>query len=370
MAYEFRPAVRENVPLILAFAGPSGGGKTYTALKVARGLAGGDDSKIFVIDTESGRAKHYACAPGEQPSEKTFGFQHTELHAPFRPETYAESVLAADAAGADVIVVDSMSHEWAGSGGVLDWQEEEIEAAVARAKANAEQRNWNFDEYRAREASRMSSWIKPKMGHKKMMSRFLQVRAHLIFCLRAEEKMLVTQEEQANGKKKTVIVPAADRPMTERWQPICEKSFMFEMTTSILLLPDMPGIARPVKLQEQHRHAFPSDVPLDERSGELLAAWANGGKTPEPRQETKPDSDAVLDEAKMVAAEGKVRFRDWWQNRTKKQNEPLKKHLEDLQKIANDADALMAKDQLDTDPFPEDGEGAPPADDQQAVAAE
>ena len=115
MTITFRPAVRENVGLIIGLAGSSGSGKTYTAMRLAAGISG---SKPFaVIDTEAGRAKHYA---------DQFKFDHAELHPPFRPAAYAEAVMAADAAGYPVIVVDSVSHVWAGDGGVLDWQEEEL----------------------------------------------------------------------------------------------------------------------------------------------------------------------------------------------------------------------------------------------------
>lgn len=258
MTYSFRPAVRENAGALVALAGPSGGGKTMSALRLARGLVG-PQGVIAFIDTEARRATHYA---------DKFQFLHGDLHPPFRPDTYIDAILDAEKTGAGAVIIDSMSHVWSGTGGVLDWQEEEVEAAVERAKTLAAKKGWEFDEYRAREANKMAAWIKPKMSHKKMMSRLLQCRAHLIFCLRAEEKVKM----EKNERNQTVIVPIG-------WQPICEKNFMYEMTTSFLLTDDAPGVPKPIKLQDQHRAFFPTDKPISEKSGELLAAWAAGGKS-------------------------------------------------------------------------------------------
>lgn len=259
MTFHFRPAVREQTSLLVALAGASGTGKTLSAMKLARGLVGGDDSKIAVIDTEAGRALHYAVAPGERPGPFKFAFQHGDLKPPFRPQAYMDAIAAADKAGFGAIVVDSMSHEYEGEGGVLEWAEELEEKGVRKP----------------------GNWKEPKTSHKRLVSRLLQCRAHLIFCLRAEEKMLVKQEtDPATGRKKTVVVAPEDRPLRERWVPICEKRFMYEMTASFLLLPDRPGIPVPVKLQDQHRHAFPDGQPISERAGELLAEWARGGASP------------------------------------------------------------------------------------------
>src|ERR1700677_907425 len=116
MPFEFKRAAREEVGLIIGLAGGTGSGKTFTAMTLAKGIAG---TKPFaLIDTEAGRAKHYA---------DRFLFDHGDLKPPFRPERYAEAILAADAAHYPVIVVDSCSHEWAGEGGILDWQEEELD---------------------------------------------------------------------------------------------------------------------------------------------------------------------------------------------------------------------------------------------------
>src|SRR3954462_11620141 len=104
MSYTFRPLKRERIPLLIGVAGGTGSGKTMSALRLARGLAGG---KPFAgIDTENGRMSAYA---EEFPEVQT-----AEITAPFRPSKYADAVEAAERAGFPVIVVDSASHEWYG----------------------------------------------------------------------------------------------------------------------------------------------------------------------------------------------------------------------------------------------------------------
>lgn len=243
--YNFRPASRENVGLLIAFAGPSGGGKTLSAMRMAAGIVG-PGNKFAVIDTEARRALHYA---------DKFKFDHLDMRPPFRPEAFAGAIKAADEQGYKAIITDSMSLEWVGEGGVLDWQEDELQRMAG-------------DDWQKREAVKMASWIKPKMAHKDMMNVFLQTRAHLIFCLRAEEKMQMVK----NDRGKTV-------PVSIGFQPICEKAFMFEATCSFMLLPEHPGFGQPIKLQEQHKAAFPPDEPIDEETGRRLAAWAAGGSS-------------------------------------------------------------------------------------------
>lgn len=243
--YTFRPAIREKVGLLIGLVGCSGSGKTYTAMRLASGIVG-KGKRFAVIDTEARRSLHYAGM---------FEFDMCEVKAPFRPEAYTEAIKAADEAGYEAIVVDSFSHEWAGEGGILDWQEHELDRMAG-------------EDWKKRENCKMAAWIKPKMGHKQMIQRLLQVRANLILCFRAEEK--VKMEKDANNK--TVIVPIG-------WQPICSKEVPYEMTVSFLLTPDKPGYPHPLKLQEQHKLLFPLDRPINEESGRKVAEWAAGGIT-------------------------------------------------------------------------------------------
>lgn len=243
----FRRAVRENVGLIIGIAGPSGGGKTLSAMRLAKGMAG--NRPFAVIDTEAGRAKHYA---GD------FTFDHADLMAPFRPDAYADAIKAADLAKYPVIIVDSFSHEHAGDGGLLDWHEEELDRMAK-------------DDWKRRESCTMAAWIKPKMAHKQMVQRLLQVRAHVILCFRAEQKIEMVR---VNGKME--IQPKKVASGFSDWIPIAEKNILYELTASFLVTPDRPGIPLPIKLQKQMREFVDLNKVLDESVGQRMADWAKG----------------------------------------------------------------------------------------------
>lgn len=245
----FKPAVRENVGLLISIAGGTGSGKTMSAMRLASGIVG-TGNKFAVIDTEARRALHYA---------DQFKFDHADLHPPFRPDTYADAIQAADKAGYKAIVVDSGSHVWNGDGGVLDWAEEELDRMAG-------------DDWKKRDSCKMASWIRPKCSHKQMVQRLLQVRAHLILCLRAEEKI----EMKRNDQGKMEIISKEGPTGLHGWFPVCEKNLPYEMTASFLLLATRPGIPNPIKLEAQHRALFPLDQPITEESGRLIARWAAG----------------------------------------------------------------------------------------------
>lgn len=315
---EFQPAIRDRVSLIIALASASGGGKTLSALKIARGLAGGDDGRLAFIDTEARRGLHYAVAPNEKPGPDRFAFVHHDMRPPFTPEAYADAIQAADRAGYDVICVDSCTHEWEGEGGLQEIHDELVAAAVQRARST-HQSNWGeFDEARAADRASVGAWKEPKARHKRFISRLLQCRAHLILCLRADEKIrMETVEEERNGRKykKTVIIQPKDMPLNERWVPICEKRFMYEMTLSLVLTPQNPGVPIPIKLQAQHRDAVPLDRFLSEDTGRALAEWARGGQV-EAHREPAPSPgtgvDTVLAAGRAAAAKGNDALKEWW----------------------------------------------------------
>ncbi len=253
----FTKATRSNVPLLIGIAGPSGSGKTLSALRLARGLGG----PIAFIDTERGRALHYA---------DDFDVLHAELEPPFSPEAYSSALAAAVAQKPNVIVVDSFSHEHAGEGGVLDMHEAELQRMAG-------------DDYKRRESMKFAAWIKPKASHKRLVSELLQLPVHLIVCLRAEEKIDLVREDG-----KLVVKPKRTLSGHVGWIPICGKDLPYELTISLVVTPDAPGVPHAIKLQEQHRPLVPLDRPLDEETGARLAAWAKGsGAEPNPTAHTE-----------------------------------------------------------------------------------
>lgn len=272
MTISFRPAIRENVTLLIGLAGGTGSGKSFSAMRLAKGISG--DKRFAVIDSENRRALHYADA---------FAFDHAELRAPFTPEAYADAIDAADAAGYPAIVVDQMSYEHAGEGGLLDWQEEELTRMAG-------------DDYKKREACKMSSWIRPKRAHKQMMQRLLQVKAHLILCFRAESKIEMVKD--SDGKWK--VQPKQSLVGLGGWIPISEKNLPYELTASFLLTADAPGVPKPIKLQEQHRALFPTDKAITEDSGTRIAEWAAGGAKKESAEPTNGGDYISADQTALL----------------------------------------------------------------------
>ena len=266
MTFTLRPAVREKIGLLFGIAGASGSGKTLSALKLAHGIANGT-GRIAVVDTEAGRALHYAPRPGEKADGiNTFDFLHLDFQPPFTPERYVEAVRACEDAGATVAVVDSASHEWNGEGGCSDIQADE---ALRMATKDGEVQEWRI------EAMTAPAWKKPKVRHGRMMSRYIQTRIHLIFCLRAHEKIKIVKKRDAQGRemKSTEIVPIG-------FQPQCEKNFMFELSGSMTLHPETPGKPRydlPCKLNDDLRDIFREGQFIGADAGKRLRLWAESG---------------------------------------------------------------------------------------------
>lgn len=243
MTVTFQKAQRSNIGLLLMLAGGTGSGKTWSGMELAKGMAGGQ--RFAVCDTERGRASMYA---------DTFAFDVVDLDAPFTPERYLEIVLKAEEKGYPVVLIDSMSHEWEGPGGLLD-QHDELMAG--------------------NQTKNLSAWIKPKMAHRKFVSRLLQASPHIIMCFRAAER--VEAERDSSGKM--VIVPKKSLTGLQGWLPITEKNLPFEATASFLLMAQKPGVPQPIKLPAPLRPVVPLDRPLTAEVGAQLAAWASGTST-------------------------------------------------------------------------------------------
>lgn len=276
--FAFAPAVRERTSVIIALAGASGSGKTYTAIQLALGLAG--DGKIAMIGTEGRRALHYAPAGRDKPDfVNTFPFDHMELSSPYTPQRFLAAFEAAERAGYTVVIADSFSDEYIGEGGLVDM------AAAEKVSNEA------------------AKWAKPKAQHKLVVRWMRQCSCHLIVCLRAEEKVRL-EKVMKDNREQTVVVPIG-------WQPSCEKTVPYEMMASFLLTPDDPGIPKPIKLQEQHRAFFPLDQHVGRLAGERLAAWAAGGTVPLP---TETD---FFQTARDKADQGGEVYLAWWRKLSK-----------------------------------------------------
>lgn len=279
---DFTDAVRDDTSLLIAIAGASGSGKTFSALTMATGLAQGEP--IYAIDTEAKRMLHYA---------DQFTFKHMDMKPPFTPEAYIEAIQKAERAGAKVIIIDSTSDEYEGVGGLQEMHDDEV-ARLAR-KPYDQLQGWEIDKFNA------PAWKVPKTRHKtKLMSPLRQVRAYIIFCLRAEEKIkFVKVLDEKSGREKNAIESAG-------WVPICEKRFMYEMTMSFTVTPDNPGVpliengqAVHGKIQSQHLPFFPPGKRVAEECGLRLRQWARGEQS---TQQSKPAQRQAESETQQTDA--------------------------------------------------------------------
>lgn len=258
--FEFTPAseFKERHGLFIALVGGTNSGKTYSALRLAKGIADAQGKKIAVLDTEGGRTLHL---------KDEFKFDVRVLEPPHRPQRYLMAAQSAQARGYGCMVIDSFSMEWRGPGGKLDWTDEELEKFVARKRADAEAKNWNFDEVKTRLAGKAAASIEPSMAHKMMEFGFLQLRMPIIFAIRGAE----TYDPDA---RKSVF------------KAQCRRDFLFDVTVSFRLAQDKKGIidltdATTWKMEGAHAAIFKGGEQLSERHGELVNAWATNSPLPE-----------------------------------------------------------------------------------------
>jgi hypothetical protein len=160
---QLNKAERKKARIKMALQGPSGSGKTMSALLVAFGLCG-DWQKIAIIDTENHSADLYASLGG---------YNVLDLSAPFTPEKYVEAIQFCEKASMEVIIVDSISHEWEGTGGILD-----IHSNMT--------------------GNSFTNWGKLTPRHNAFVQTILQSKAHVIGTVRSKQDYVLTER---NGKQ-------------------------------------------------------------------------------------------------------------------------------------------------------------------------
>lgn len=254
----YTPAKRGNVGLLIMLSGPSGSGKTKSALRLATGLACGGE--IDFCDTEHGRALYYA---------DEFKFNHLELHEPFNPARFEAAAVISQRRKSSVLVIDSFSHEHVGPGGVLDMFEAELQRMAG-------------GDYEKRERVKMAAWIKPKAERNHMMQRLWQLNTHIVLCCQAAKKVDLIKDPKT-GKIKPVDIG---------FLPVCgERDVIGAMTVGFMFDLARPGVPTWLKKLDQIEPLIDMNKPIDEATGERLAAWARGKRKPESRREATVSTD-------------------------------------------------------------------------------
>jgi hypothetical protein len=229
MTIQIRKAKRSATKLRLLLTGPSNSGKTWGAILIAKGLGG----RCVIIDTEQGSSDIY---------DSLHDFDVIDLKPPFTPESYIDAIQTAETAGYEVIVVDSISHEWSGKGGCLELVDE-----VARAKFKGN--TWSA-----------YSEITPR--HRAFIDAMLRSSAHIIATGRAKTE---TAQVEENGRKKVVKLGMK----TETRDGV-----EYEFTIVLDLVHD----GHFATVSKDRTNLFNTDPkPISVETGKRLAAWLAAG---------------------------------------------------------------------------------------------
>ncbi len=229
----FQKATKTKCKLRLAIFGPSGAGKTFSALRIAKGLGG----RIAVIDTEHGSASKYA---------DKFEFDVCELNQNQNIETTVRTIN--EASGYDVLIIDSMSHSW-----------QELLVEIDRlAKQKYKGNTW-------------SAWSDGTPKQKELVNAILSYPGHVIATMRSKTEW--ETEKTGNGKNRPVKVGLAP----EQGKGIeYEFDMLMEITTEhvAFVSKDRTGKYQDANIEKP-----------GEQLGQELAAWLNEGIAPQPQQQ-------------------------------------------------------------------------------------
>lgn len=233
----FVKAERKKARLRLGLTGPSGAGKTLSALLVAMGIVG-PKGKIAMIDTEAGSGELYAGQEGVPD------YDVARISAPFDPAKYVAAIHEAEKAGYELMIIDSLSHCWEGEGGILD-----IKEAVAKA---------------SRSGNSYTAWRDVTPQHNRLVNAILQSPMHMIVTMRS--KTAYELQDDGNGKKKPVKVGLA---------PVQRDGMEYEFTTVL----DIAVEGHYAKASKDRTRLFSENpVVLTNEWGEKLRDWLDTGR--------------------------------------------------------------------------------------------
>lgn len=264
MVMKFSRAERKQAKLRLAIESASGGGKTHSSLLIAKGLGG----KIALIDTEHGSGSLEVGKTGI-PDYDTL-----ELDPPFTPKRYIEAIRAGEAAGYDVIIIDSLSHEWQGEGGTLDMHD----------KATSASKSGNS----------YTSWKEVTPEHDKLVNAILQSKCHVIATMRTKQEYAQTEE---NGKKVVKKLGMA---------PVQREGMDYEFTVVLDLSQEHVATASKDRTSLFDGQHF---TPTAD-TGKQLLNWLNSGKAVEvievkkepETQHLEPSNPATVETGELAPA--------------------------------------------------------------------
>lgn len=221
-------AQRHQVKLRLGLSGASGFGKTYSALLLAYGITN-DWSKIAIIDTENGSASLYSHLGA---------YNVLTLEEPYTPERYIQAIETCELSEIDVIIIDSITHEWSGKGGCL-----EIHESLG---------------------GKFQDWAKVSPRHQAFIDKILNSRCHVITTVR--RKIDYSMDTDMSGKSKVI---------KHGTKEVTREGFEYELTANFELINDN-HLAKASKDRTGLFMDFPEFI-INSSTGQKLIEWCNSG---------------------------------------------------------------------------------------------
>lgn len=257
--FQVKKATREKIYAKIALMAPSGGGKTYSSLRLATGMAQeieketGKKATILLANTEQKRGYYYA---------DEFNYDIVDIDAPHEPEKYVDLINFAVEQGYDILILDSSSHEWEGKGGCLELQQ--------------------------KAGGTYQAWGKVTPRHNKFINAIADSPIHIIATMRGKDQYEMTKDEKGKASVQKLGIGAKQRD-----------GFEYEFTCTFLL----DQKTNTAEVQKDNTHIFDHEgaTLLTEGHGVKIMQWANSGEgyTPVVRKEETENSDGN-DELKEI----------------------------------------------------------------------
>ncbi|WP_339838501.1 AAA family ATPase [uncultured Flavobacterium sp.] len=225
---KLQKAKRHQVKLKVGMSGPSGYGKTYSALLLAFGITN-DWNKIAVIDTENNSASLYSHL-GE--------FNILPLNEPFSPERYIEAIKICEASDIEVLIIDSISHEWSGKGACLEIHEQL--------------------------GGRFMDWAKITPRHNSFLDAIIQSKIHIITTSR--RKVDYSLDQDSSGKTKVMKLGTKE---------IQREGYEYELTVNFEFLNDKHLVT--VSKDRTGLFVGKPEFIINSFTGKKLKDWCNQG---------------------------------------------------------------------------------------------
>ena len=278
----FKKAERKQSKLRLAICGCSGSGKSYSSLLIAKGLCSKDGGKIAVIDTENGSSELYSdIAP----------FDVAVLNPPYTPQRYIDLIKMAENFGYSTLIIDSLSHAWQGSGGILEMHDK---ATTGRTNSFA-------------------AWGVVTPFHNALVEAILSSPLHIIATMRTKTAYEVVSE---NGRTKVNKLGLA---------PVQRENMEYEFTVVFDLLSD----SHTANISKDRTGLFANEQKQfqpNENTGKKLLQWLESGVDVE--ESSTKQLEAFKEQ--LHKSDSIQSMKDWWHLNEPAIDQLLPEHIQEV----------------------------------------